>query len=113
MLVMWGTLPITNEVITKDLEDFITCLDFGSIADEFIHGTMLADGITKGVYELFGGFHTVNTGVECIDARIELSTYQTIIDCRRIRVESVCCLRGTGTYTTSSRYHVGYGVPIE
>ena len=89
MLVMRSTLPITDEIVAKDVQDVIAGFDLSTITNELIHSTMSSDRITKSMYELLACLHAIDTSVERIETGIKLGANRTIIHVRGVGVKGI------------------------
>ena len=86
---MWSTLPITNEIVAKDVQDFITGFNLSTIANKLVHSTMLSNSVAKSMYKLLACLHAIDTSVECIKTGIKLGANRTIIHCGDVGVKGI------------------------
>ena len=63
MLVLGLGLPIANDKATENFLDLVTDLDFGTVTDEHVHGTIAPNFVFKDIDELSISLHRIEADV--------------------------------------------------
>ena len=91
LLVVGFTVPVTNDVGTKNVQDTTMSFHLGTIADKFRWGFPVPDKVFKCCNKFTISLHTVYVADSGVEATIKVGLCSTIVDSRCVRVDSVSC----------------------
>ena len=89
LLLVGFTVPVTNGIGTKDVQDTTMSFHLGTIADKFRWGSPVPDKVLQVCNKFTISLHTVYVADLGVKATVKLGLGSTVVDSRCVRVDSV------------------------